>query len=149
MERTLIILKPDAVQRGLTGELIKRFENRGLKVVALKMMQVDRELAERHYEVHRSRPFFPGLVDYIISSPVVALALEGKNAVKAARQTIGATNPLDAAPGTIRGDFAMEIGRNLVHGSDSDENAANELSLWFSESDYAPHSRVTESWLYE
>ena len=149
MERTLIILKPDAVQRGLTGELIKRFENRGLKVVALKMMQAERGLAERHYEVHRERPFFAGLVEYIISSPVVVLALEGKNAVRAARQTIGATNPLESPPGTIRGDFAMEIGRNLVHGSDSAETAEQELALWFGERDFAPHTRATEDWLYE
>ena len=114
MERTLIILKPDAVQRGLTGEIIKRFEQRGLKIVAMKMVQVDRKLAEAHYDVHRERSFFPKLIDYIIASPVVVMALEGKNAIKAARQTIGATNPLEAAPGTIRGDFGMEVGRNLV-----------------------------------
>lgn len=149
MERTLIIMKPDAVQRGLTGEIIKRFEQRGLKIVAMKMLKVDRELAETHYDVHRERSFFAGLVDYIISSPVVVMALEGKNAVKAARRTIGATNPLEATPGTIRGDFGMEIGRNLVHGSDSVENGQTELALWFNESDFAPHERATESWLYE
>lgn len=149
MERTLIIIKPDAVQRGLTGEIIKRFEQRGLKVVAMKLLQVERDLAERHYDVHRARPFFASLVEYIISSPVVVFALEGRNAVKAARQTIGATNPVDAAPGTIRGDFAMEIGRNLVHGSDSVENAQTELALWFSEGDFAPHSRANDAWLYE
>ena len=149
MERTLIILKPDAVQRGLTGDIIKRFEQRGLKIVAMKMVHVSRELAETHYDVHRERSFFAGLVDYIISSPVVVMALEGKNAVKAARQTIGATNPLDATPGTIRGDFGMEIGRNLVHGSDSVENGKTELALWFNESDFAPHQRVTEAWIYE
>ena len=149
MERTLIIIKPDAVQRGLTGEIIKRFEQRGLKIVAMKMVQVDRQLAERHYDVHRERSFFPKLIDYIISSPAVVIGLEGKNAIKAARQTIGATNPLEATPGTIRGDFGMEVGRNLVHGSDSVENAAIELALWFSENDFAPHTRVTEAWLYE
>ncbi len=149
MERTLIIVKPDAVQRGLTGDVLRRFEGRGLKIVAMKMMQVERDLAERHYEVHRERPFFRGLVEYIISSPVVVLALEGKNAVRAARQTIGATNPLDAAPGTIRGDYALEIGRNLIHGSDSPENAQTELALWFSEADFAPHTRAAEPWVYE
>lgn len=149
MERTLIIIKPDAVQRGLTGEIIKRFEQRGLKVVAMKLLQVERELAEQHYDVHRERPFFASLVEYIISSPVVVFALEGRNAVKAARQTIGATNPVDAAPGTIRGDFAMEIGRNLVHGSDSVENGEKELALWFTEGDFAPHSRANDAWLYE
>lgn len=149
MERTLIILKPDAVQRALTGEILKRFEQRGLKIVAMKMVHVTRELAEKHYDVHRERPFFASLVDYIISSPVVVMALEGKNAVKAARQTIGATNPIDAAPGTIRGDFGMEIGRNLVHGSDSVENGQIELALWFNESELTPHERATESWIYE
>lgn len=149
MERTLIILKPDAVQRGLTGEIISRFERRGLKVVALKMLQVDRELAEEHYDVHRERPFFAGLVEYIISSPVVVLALEGRNAVKAARQTIGATNPMEAAPGTIRGDLGMEIGRNLVHGSDSPETAETELALWFDDSEIAPFDRIDEEWVYE
>ncbi|MBA3531256.1 MAG: nucleoside-diphosphate kinase [Ardenticatenales bacterium] len=149
MERTLIILKPDAVQRGLTGDIIQRFERRGLKVVALKMLQVERSLAEEHYAIHRERPFYSGLVEYIISSPVVVMALEGKNAVKVARQSIGATNPAEAAPGTIRADFALEIGRNLIHGSDSPENAVNELALWFNESDFAPHTRVSEPWLYE
>ncbi|MDQ4075112.1 MAG: nucleoside-diphosphate kinase [Chloroflexota bacterium] len=149
MERTLIIIKPDAVQRGLTGEIIKRFEDRGLKIVAMKMMQADRELAERHYDVHRERPFFQSLVEYIISNPVVVFALEGKNAVKAARRTIGDTNPIDAPPGTIRGDYAMEIGRNLVHGSDSPENAEKELALWFASNEFTPHERVTEQWLYE
>ena len=149
MERTLIILKPDAVQRGLTGEIIKRFEQRGLKIVAMKMVQVDRDLAETHYDVHRERSFFSGLIDYITSSPVVVMALEGKNAVQAARKTIGATNPIEAMPGTIRGDFGMEVSRILVHGSDSVENGKIELALWFSESDFTPHTRVTEPWIYE
>lgn len=149
MERTLIILKPDAVQRGLTGEIIKRFEQRGLKIVAMKMLKVDRELAETHYDVHRERSFFPGLITYITSSPVVVMALEGKNAVKAARKTIGATKPVEATPGTIRGDFGMEVGRNLVHGSDSVENGKTELALWFNESDLTPHTRINEKWLYE
>ena len=149
MERTLIIVKPDGVQRGLTGEIISRFERRGLKVVALKMLQVDRALAEEHYAVHKGRPFYDGLIEYIVSAPVVVMALEGKNAVKAARQTIGATNPLEAAPGTIRGDYGMEIGRNLIHGSDSVENGETELALWFSAADYAPQERPGSEWIYE
>jgi nucleoside-diphosphate kinase len=149
MERTLIIAKPDAVQRGLTGELISRFEQRGLKVIALKMVQVSRELAEQHYAVHAGKGFYAGLVNYIISAPVVVFVLEGGNAVAAARQTIGATNPINAAPGTIRGDFALEVGRNLVHGSDSPENAATEIALWFNEAELVSHSRPTETWLYE
>jgi len=149
MERTLIILKPDAVQRGLTGEIIKRFEQRGLKIVALKMLKVEARLAETHYDVHRERSFFAGLIKYITSSPVVVMALEGKNAVKAARKTIGATNPLEATPGTIRGDFGMEVGRNLVHGSDSVENGKIELALWFDENELMPHTRIAEAWLYE
>lgn len=149
MDRTLIIVKPDGVQRGLTGEIISRFERRGLKVVALKMLQVAQSLAEEHYAVHKGRPFYDSLIEYIVSAPVVVMALEGKSAVKAARQTIGATNPLEAAPGTIRGDFGMEIGRNLIHGSDSDENAATELALWFNEDEFAPQDRPGEAWIYE
>lgn len=149
MERTLIILKPDAVQRGLTGEIIKRFEQRGLKIVAMKMLKVDTSQAETHYDVHRERSFFAGLIEYITSSPVVVMALEGKNAIKAARKTIGATNPLEATPGTIRGDFGMEVGRNLVHGSDSVENGKIELALWFDENELTPHTRIAEAWLYE
>lgn len=124
MERTLIIIKPDGVQRGLVGEIIRRFEQRGLRIVGMKFMQVSRELAEQHYAIHREKPFFGGLVDYITASPVVVMALEGTNAVQNARNTIGATRPHEAAPGSIRGDFALEIGRNLVHGSDSVENGA-------------------------
>ena len=149
MERTLIILKPDAVQRGLTGEILTRFEARGLKIVAMRMQQVERELAEEHYAVHRERPFYESLVSYIISSPVVVLALEGRHAVEVARQTIGATNPREAAPGTIRGDLAIEIGRNLVHGSDAPETAEKELALWFDEAEYATHERINEGWVYE
>ena len=129
--------------------ILKNLTQDWLKIVAMKMVQVDRELAETHYDVHRERSFFPKLIDYIISSPVVVIALEGKNAIKAARQTIGATNPLEATAGTIRGDFGLEIGRNLVHGSDSVENGKKELALWFSENDFAPHTRVTEPWIYE
>ncbi len=148
-ERTLIIVKPDAVQRGLTGEIIKRFEQRGLRIIGMKFMQVSRELAEKHYDVHRERPFFNALVDYITSSPVVVIALDGTNAVQAARNTIGSTNPSESAAGTIRGDFGLEIGRNLVHGSDSPENGQKEVALWFDESELVDWGRVVDPWLYE
>ncbi len=149
MERTLIIIKPDAVQRGLTGEILRRFEQRGLRIVGMKFMAVSRALAEKHYEVHRERPFFASLVNYITSSPVVVIALEGTNAVEAARNTIGATNPSKAAAGTIRGDFALEIGRNLVHGSDSVENGQIEIANFFSEDELVAWPRATDSWIFE
>ena len=126
MDRTLILVKPDAFARSLTGEIIARFERKGLKIVALRGMTVSRELAERHYAEHSERPFFGELVDFITSGPIVAMVLEGADAVRAARQVIGATNPLEAAPGTIRGDFAIEMGTNMVHGSDSPESAARD-----------------------
>ena len=149
MERTLIIVKPDGVQRGLTGEIIKRFEQRGLRIVGMKFMQVSRELAEKHYGVHRERPFFGDLVDYITSSPVVVIALEGTNAIAAARNTIGATKPSEAASGSIRGDFALEIGRNLVHGSDSVENGEIEVANFFNEDELVSWTRNTDSWIFE
>jgi len=149
MERTLIIVKPDAVQRGLTGEIIRRFEARGLRIVGMKFMEVSRALAEKHYNIHRERPFFSGLVNYIISSPVVVIALEGTNAVAAARQTIGATKPAEAAAGTIRGDFALEIGRNLVHGSDSVENGQIEVANFFTEAELVSWPRATDAWIFE
>ncbi len=133
MERTLILVKPDAFARSLTGEIIARFERKGLRIVALKHMTIDRELAERHYAEHAERPFFGELVAFITSGPLVAMVLEGVDAVKAARQAIGATNPLEAAPGSIRGDFAIETGQNMVHGSDSPESAAREAALFFGE----------------
>jgi nucleoside-diphosphate kinase len=133
MDRTLILVKPDAFARGLSGEIIARFERKGLKIVALRHMTVSRELAERHYAEHSERPFFGELVDFITSGPLLAMVLEGHEAVKAARQTIGATNPLEAATGSIRGDFATETGKNLVHGSDSAESAARESALFFGE----------------
>jgi len=133
MERTLILVKPDAFARNLTGEIIARFERKGLRVVALKQMTLTRELAERHYAEHDGKPFFGELVDFITSAPLVAMVLEGASAVKAARQVIGATNPLEAAPGSIRGDFAIAVGQNMVHGSDSDESAAREAALFFPE----------------
>ena len=131
MDRTLILVKPDAFARGLTGEIISRFERKGLKIVALRHMTVSRELAERHYAEHAERPFFGELVAFITSGPIAAMVLEGVDAVKAARQVIGATNPLEAATGSIRGDFAVETGRNLVHGSDSPESADREIGLFF------------------
>jgi nucleoside-diphosphate kinase len=149
MERTLIIIKPDAVQRGLTGEILRRFESRGLRIIGMKFMQVSRELAEKHYAVHRERPFFGSLVNYIISSPVVVIALEGTNAVAAARQTIGATKPAEAAAGTIRGDFALEIGRNLVHGSDSVENGQIEVANFFTEEELVSWPRAADPWIFE
>ncbi|MBK9055753.1 MAG: nucleoside-diphosphate kinase [Chloroflexi bacterium] len=149
MEQTLILIKPDGVQRALIGQIIGRFEQRGLKLVALKFIQMSRELAETHYAVHKERPFYASLVDYIISGPVVAMVWEGKNAIAAARSTMGATNPVAAAPGTIRGDFGMEIGRNLVHGSDSPENAVNEVNLFFSEAERVNWNRLTDSWIRE
>ncbi|MGH2904504.1 MAG: nucleoside-diphosphate kinase [Solirubrobacteraceae bacterium] len=134
MDRTLILVKPDAFARGLTGEILARFERKGLEIVALRGLTVTRELAERHYAEHAERPFFGELVEFITSGPIVATVLEGEGAVKAARQVIGATDPLEAAPGSIRGDFAVEMGRNMVHGSDSPEAAAREAALFFPES---------------
>jgi nucleoside-diphosphate kinase len=131
MDRTLILVKPDAFARSLSGEIIARFERKGLKIVALKHMTVTRELAEQHYAEHSQRPFFGELVDFITSGPILAMVLEGTDAVKAARQLIGATNPLEAETGSIRGDFAIEMGANMVHGSDSPESAAREASLFF------------------
>ncbi|TMM00401.1 MAG: nucleoside-diphosphate kinase [Actinobacteria bacterium] len=131
MDRTLILVKPDAFSRGLTGEIIARFERKGLRIVALQYRQLDRALAEQHYAEHDGKPFFGELVAFITSGPLVAMVLEGRDAVRAARQVIGATNPLEAAPGSIRGDFALEIGQNLVHGADSWESAQREAQLFF------------------
>jgi len=133
MDRTLILVKPDAFGRGLTGEIIARFERKGLRIVAMKHMTVERDLAEQHYAEHRERPFFGELVEFITGGPLIALVLEGYEAVKAARQVIGATNPLEAAPGSIRGDYALEVQTNMVHGSDAPESAAREIGLFFPE----------------
>jgi len=133
MDRTLILVKPDAFARGLTGEILARFERKGLRIVALKHLQVTEDLATRHYAEHEGKPFFGELVTFITSAPLVALVLEGHEAVVAARQVIGATNPLEAAPGSIRGDFALEVGQNMVHGSDSNESAEREIGLFFPE----------------
>jgi len=149
VERTLIILKPDAVQRGLSGQLITRFEQRGLRIIGMKFIAVSRELAQKHYAVHEGKGFYEGLVSYITSGPVVVIALEGTNAVQAARNTIGSTRPNEAAPGSIRGDFAIEVGRNLVHGSDSPENGQIEVANFFDESELVSWSRSSDSWIFE
>ena len=133
MSRTLVLVKPDAFERGLTGEILSRFERKGLQPVAIKLMAVEEELANRHYEEHTDKPFFGELIAFITRAPLVAMVLEGEQAVDAARQVIGATNPLEAAPGSIRGDLAVEVTFNLVHGSDSDESAKREIELWFPE----------------
>ena len=149
MERTLVLVKPDGVQRGLAGEVISRLERRGLKMVAMKLMQVDDSLARQHYGEHVDRPFFPGLVSFITSGPIVAMAWEGDDAISMVRQTMGATNPVDSAPGTIRGDLAINIGRNLVHGSDSLESAQRELGLFFTPGEILSYQRSTDAWITE
>jgi nucleoside-diphosphate kinase len=146
-ERSLILIKPDGVQRLLIGRILERYEQRGLRIVGLKLMQADRSLAERHYDVHREKPFFGGLVEFITSGPLVAIAVEGLNAVAVCRAINGATRPHEAAPGSIRGDFALETGQNLVHASDSTENAALELALWFSAGELIDYRRTVDSWI--
>ena len=149
MERTLVLVKPDAVQRGLAGEIIGRLERRGLKLAGMKLMRVTPELAREHYGAHIGKPFFEGLVAFITSSPLVAIAVEGENAVDVVRATMGATNPADAAPGTIRGDFGLTIGANLIHGSDSAESAAAELALFFGEGEVVDYDRDIDRWIIE
>jgi nucleoside-diphosphate kinase len=149
VERTLIIVKPDGVQRGLVGAVIERFERRGLKIVGLKMIQVSRELAEQHYAEHRGKPFFEGLVGFITSSPVVVGVLEGPSAIDVVRATVGATNPATSAPGTIRADFGLTIGRNLIHASDGPDAAQREVSLFFSPDELVSYERSIDSWLIE
>ncbi|HUV93529.1 MAG TPA: nucleoside-diphosphate kinase [Anaerolineae bacterium] len=148
MERTLVIIKPDAVQRGLIGETVSRLERRGLKIVGMKLMQIDEELARRHYSVHRGKPFFEGLVEYISSAPVVVMVVEGPKAIEAVRLTMGATNPVNAAPGTIRGDYALDILRNLVHGSDGPDTARTEVALFFGENELVSWPRDTDRWAF-
>ena len=148
-ERTLIIVKPDGVQRGLIGPIVSRFEARGLKLVGLKMLQVSQALAERHYAEHEGKSFYAGLIRYITSGPVVAGCLEGTDAVQMVRNTLGATDPAKAAPGTIRGDLALEIGRNLVHASDAPATAERELALWFNEGELVEYPRDTDRWVLE
>lgn len=149
MERTLVLVKPDGVQRGLVGEIISRLEKTGLKLVALKMLHVDREMAGKHYAIHQGKPFFEGLVSFITSSPLIAAVFQGENAVELVRKTMGATDPVKAAPGTIRGDLALDIGRNVVHGSDSVENAQKEISLFFSPKELISYERQVEPWITE
>jgi len=149
MERTYLMVKPDGVQRNLAGEIISRFEKKGFKIVGLKMLRISRELAEKHYGEHAGKPFFESLVGFITSGPVVAFVIEGKDAVSAARDMMGATNPLKAAPGTIRGAYGIDIGRNIIHGSDSLESAAREISLFFKEEELVEYSREVDGWIYE
>ena len=150
MEQTFIALKPDALQRGLCGEIIARFEQKGFKLVGLKLMQVTPELAKRHYEAHSSKPFFAGLVEFLCSAPIVAMVWQGHGVVDCARKMMGATNPLNAEPGTIRGDFAVDIGRNIIHGSDSVENAQREIDIFFTNDELTPNwTRTNAPWYYE
>ncbi len=149
MERTLAIIKPDAVQRGLVGTVIQRLERRGLRIAAMKMMRMTKELAERHYGIHKGKPFYKGLVSYITSGPVVVMAIEGNGAIETVRKTMGATNPAEAQPGTIRADFALEIGRNLIHGSDSPESALTEVALFFDDDEMLSYSRSLDPWIFE
>jgi nucleoside-diphosphate kinase len=148
-ERTFVMIKPDAVQRGLVGEIIRRFEQKGIKIVAMKLVSVSRELAEKHYEIHKGKPFFEPTVAYIMSAPVVAMVLEGDNAIEMVRSMMGKTNPQDAAMGTIRGDYGQFIGRNLVHGSDGSDTAKFEINLWFKPEEISSYSRIDEEWLAE
>ena len=149
MERTLVLVKPDGVQRGMVGEIISRLERRGIKLVALKMMLVDEALAHRHYGEHEGKPFFQGLVDFITSSPLVAMVWKADDAVEIVRVTVGQTNPKNAAPGTIRGDLGVNIGRNLVHGSDSPESAQREVALFFEEGEILDYNRNNDPWITE
>lgn len=149
MEKSFIMIKPDGVQRGLVGDIIKKFETKGFTLVGLKQMAVSRELAESHYAVHKERPFFKGLVDYIISAPVVAMVWEGEGVIASARKLIGSTNPLDAEPGTIRGDYGITIGRNIIHGSDAPETAQSEIKLWFGDGELCSWEPTMKPWLYE
>ena len=148
MERTLVLVKPDGVQRGLIGEVIARLERRGLKLVAAKFLQVSPELAQTHYAVHEGKPFYEGLIRYITSAPVMAMVWEGPNAVAVVRQTMGATRPWEAAPGTIRHDFGLEVDRNLTHASDSVENGEKEAALWFTENEMVSWQRANDLWIF-
>ena len=149
METTLVLLKPDAFQRGLVGEIVNRLEKTGLKITGMKLMQVSQALAKEHYGEHVGKPFFDGLVSFITSGPIVAMALEGNGTVAIVRKTMGATNPADSPPGTVRGDYGIDIGRNLVHGSDSVESAKRELALFFNDSELVEYSRATDPWITE
>ena len=148
-ERTFVMIKPDAVQRGLVGEILTRFEKKGIKIVALKLVSVSRELAEKHYGIHKGKPFFEPTVEYITSSPVVAMVLEGNNAIEMVRGMMGKTNPQEAAMGTIRGDYGQFIGRNIVHGSDGPDTAKFEINLWFKAEELSNYTKIDEAWLEE
>jgi nucleoside-diphosphate kinase len=147
IEKTLILAKSDAVARGLVGEIISRFEQRGYAIAAMKLLVVDEARAKKHYAEHEGKPFFDGLVEYITSAPIVAMVIEGSDAIEGCRSTIGATNPIKAAPGSIRGDYGQTIGRNLVHGSDSAESAAREIAIWFADSEIFTPTTDLEKWL--
>jgi nucleoside-diphosphate kinase len=149
VERTLIIIKPDAVQRGLIGEIVRRFENRGLRLAGIKLMQISRDLAARHYGEHKGKGFYEGLLDYITSAPVVVMVLEGRQAVTIARNTIGKTKPVESPAGTIRGDLGIDTGRNLIHGSDSVESAGREVTLFFAPEELISWTRDTDRWIFE
>ena len=149
MERTLVLIKPDAMQRGLSGEVISRLERRGLKIVAIRMLKVTRALAKQHYAEHEGKAFFAGLVEYITSSPIIAAVFEGNGAIKATRQTMGATNPIEAATGSIRADFGLEKGRNLTHASDSPASAKREIGLFFGDVPPVSWKRDTDAWIFE
>lgn len=149
MERSLVLVKPDGVQRGLVGEIIARLERRGLRLAGAKFMQVTTALAEEHYAEHKGKPFYNGLVEYITSAPVMAMAWEGPNAVAAIRQTMGATRPTEAAPGTIRHDFGLEVGRNLTHASDKPETGEREVGLWFKPEELVSWTREIDKWVFE
>jgi len=149
MERTFIMVKPDGVQRGLVDEIISRFEKRGFKLVGLKLMQISRELAEKHYGEHQGKPFFEGLVNFITSGPVVAMVWEGKDVISTAREMMGTTNPLKAQPGTIRGTYGIDVGRNVIHGSDSSESAQREILLFFKEEELLSYEKTIDAWVYE
>jgi len=148
MERSLVLIKPDAIQRGLAGEIISRLEKKGLKIVAMKMLRMDNTLAQRHYAIHKGKVFFDDLVNFITSGPVIAIILQDKNAVQIIRQMMGETDPAKAHGGTIRGDFGIDIGHNLVHGSDSLENASKEIDLFFSAEDIFNYDRELDTWIY-
>jgi len=149
MERTLILIKPDAVQRGLIGPIINRLERRGLRLAAMRLLAITPGLAARHYAIHKGKPFYDGLIEFITSGPVVAAVVEGGDAINIVRNTMGATNPAEAEPGTIRGDFGLEIGRNLVHGSDGPETAAYEIPLFFAEDEIVSYWRAVDDWICE
>jgi nucleoside-diphosphate kinase len=149
MERTLVLVKPDGVQRGLIGDVIRRLEHRGLRLVAAKFMQVSQVLAETHYAIHKGKPFYDSLIEYITSAPVMAMVWEGPLAVAAVRQTMGSTRPTEAAPGSVRHDFALEIGRNLTHASDTVENSEKEVALWFKPGELVDWKRETDRWIFE